>query len=409
MTEPDRSRRVRLVLCGRDGEPVGALPWFVVDDPWWPEVEPVVRAARDRFGVDAIVLRLLSAETDSTVMGGSVSYLAEVDEVPRKARIEPVDPDIAGPDSVLRAYWARPGGVEATIAWADAHLAAIGRPRTDPAVQVKTWNLSSILRLPTSAGDAWCKSVPPFMAHEGAIIALVGAKEPSLVPVVLAAHPRSGTVLMVGIEGEDQWEAPEDRLVGMVHRLVALQARWIGDVPTLLSAGLPDVRARAFMDTVSALLRRADVRSQLTADELDRLDGVVADLPRRLAALRGCGLPDTLVHGDFHPGNWRSSGGDLVLVDWGDSGVGHPLLDLPGFLQRVPEGARERVRSAWLDAWHGERPDADVQRAAELIPSIAALYAAVTYQRFLDHIEPSERVYHQLDVPICLRRALTEG
>ena len=29
----------------------------------------------------------------------------------------------------------------------------------------------------------------------------------------------------------------------------------------------------------------------------------------RFTLLKDCGLPDTIVHGDFHPGNWRSDGG----------------------------------------------------------------------------------------------------
>ena len=57
---------------------------------------------------------------------------------------------------------------------------------------------------------------------------------------------------------------------------------------------------------------------------LARLMGM---LDRRLADATACGLPDTIVHGDFHPGNLRCDGAVLTLLDWGDAGVGHPLLD----------------------------------------------------------------------------------
>jgi hypothetical protein len=42
---------------------------------------------------------------------------------------------------------------------------------------------------------------------------------------------------------------------------------------------------------------------------------------------------------------------------------------------------------------------------------VAAARLAVVYQRFLDHIEPSERRYHDGDVPEWLARtaALTSG
>jgi hypothetical protein len=381
-----------------------------VGSPWWPDVEPVVLAARERFGIDVVVLRLLATHASPAVMGGEVTYLAELDsEPPSDLTLGSVDPGEVGGDDALRASWARPGGIAETIAWADEALAASGRPRTGPAAQVKSWNLSSVLRLPTGAGDVWCKSVPPFLAHEGAILALVGARDPSLVPPVLGADRGKGSVLLGDIAGEDQWDAPEERLVEMVRTLVRVQAAWAADIGELEAAGLPDWRARSLPGLVDVLLGRPSVRAQLTGAELAALDALAADLPRRLAALTECGLPETLVHGDFHPGNWRFAAGSLVLLDWGDSGIGHPLFDLAGFLPRVPVGARELVRVAWMRAWRSEYPHADPSRAAELIAPVAALRQALVYQRFLDGIEASEQRYHELDVPDWLRRAAAGG
>jgi hypothetical protein len=65
-----------------------------------------------------------------------------------------------------------------------------------------------------------------------------------------------------------------------------------------------------------------------------------------------------------------------------------------------------RVREACLNAWQAACPGADTARALELIEPIAALRAALVYQGFLDGIEPSERPYHEADVPACLRQAV---
>lgn len=388
------SRTVNLQLCSSVGSPLGTLPPFTVQTPWWPDVEPVVRTARARFGVDIFVLRLLSTETASDVMGGAVCYLAEVIWPPPRATRAPA-PD----DHPLRAHWARPGGIATIVDWADTTLAAAGCPRNGPAVQVKTWNLSSILRLPTADGAVWCKSVPAFFAHEPTVMAIVAEDDPSLVPPVLATD-HAGTTLTADVPGKDQWGAPASRLVEMVRRLVSLQARSrAGD---LLAAGVPDWRAPALISMVDAVLRRA----HLPDNELTALHALAADLPRRFARLAACGLPETLVHGDFHPGNWRLGSGGLVLLDWGDSGVGHPLLDLAAFLSRIPGKLRDQIRSAWLDAWREHRPDSDPIRAARLVAPIAALRQAIIYQCFLDGIEPSEHRYHEADVPQWLRRAL---
>jgi hypothetical protein len=400
-------RRVRLVLCSRDGEPLGTLPEFEVETPWWPDVEPIVEIARRRFSSDIVVLRLLSADSSPPGMGGAVTYLAQlVGEPPRDGVLGGVSAGAAGEDHALRADWARPGGVAATVAWADEALASIGRPRTERFVQVRSWNLSSILRLPTSSGDVWCKSVPPFFAHEGAILALVGADDPSLVPTLLAADAKSRTVLLDDVPGEDQYDTSEPWLIEMVQRLVRLQARWSGRVGDLRAAGLPDWRAGSLPDVIGTVAGRSDVRVQLTAEERVALDALVADLPRRLALLSECGMPETLVHGDFHPGNWRLGDDAFVLLDWGDSGIGHPMLDLAAFLPRVPDEVRERILATWLDAWNTELPSADPLRASELVAPIAALRQALIYQGFLDGIEPDERRYHDADVADWLRRAI---
>ena len=216
---------------------------------------------------------------------------------------------------------------------------------------MKTWNLSPLLRLPTGTGAVWSKSVPPFMGHEGAILAMVGETFPDLVPPLLAADPATRTVLLDDVPGEDLFDAEIPQLIEMVARLVTLQAGFADRVEELLAARLPDWRATAFARAATELVGRDDVRSELDERTLDALDALVADLPRRLAELEACGLPDTLVHGDFHPGNWRSGRGLPVLIDW-DSGVGHPLFDMPAFLTRIrpamsgPSGARGPTRGA---------------------------------------------------------------
>ncbi len=398
-------RCVSLVLCDDKGDILGALPSFAVDDPWWPEARSVVWAARERFAAHVIVLRMLHVVSDGD-NGGDVTYLAElVGEVPPDLPLGPA-PAIDDGVEPLRAAWARPGGVAGAIAWADAALAGIGRPRVGSVEQIKTWNLSSVLRLPTAAGDVWCKSVPPFLTHEGGIIELVGADEPTLVPPLLASNPVSRTVLLGNVPGADDWDAPAERLLLMVDHLVRLQARWSDRVDELLDAGLPDWRDRPLGGLVEALVSRIDVRVQLTDGELRALDDLVGTLQDRFVQLEGCGIPGTLVHGDFHPGNWRSDGRSLVLLDWGDAGVGHPMLDMSSFDQYVPEDVRPRIREAWIEAWRGVRPGSDPARAETVIAPIAALRRAVIYQGFLDRIEPSERRYHEADVRDWLRAAV---
>jgi Ser/Thr protein kinase RdoA (MazF antagonist) len=185
----------------------------------------------------------------------------------------------------------------------------------------------------------------------------------------------------------------------MVDALVELQATTAAGAGELLALGVHDWRVDAFV------ARAADVVGRdAPAAERAVLGRLLDNLPARFAALAECGLPDGLVHGDFHPGNVRWSRGTPVLLDWGDCGIGHPLLDLPAFLDRAGSDAG-RLRDRWLRRWSAAVPGSDPARAATLVAPVAALRQAIVYREFLDGIEASEYVYHRDDVPTWLTRA----
>ena len=56
-------------------------------------------------------------------------------------------------------------------------------------MQVKTWNLSCVHRLPTASGPAWLKCVPAFMQPECLPIRAVATRHPDLTPDLIAARP----------------------------------------------------------------------------------------------------------------------------------------------------------------------------------------------------------------------------
>lgn len=375
-----------LVLVDAAGALLGALPPVPVEVPWWPEVADVVARARARHGVDVHVLRLLSADRPRQP-GGHVTYLAQVFAPPAVA-LTPVDVDLA--PHPLRAPYAVPGGPAASVAWA---LAAAGRDGLT-AVQQRTWNLSMIWRLEAAGAPvAWLKQVPPMFAHEPAVLALVDGVAPGLVPAVLrAAAP--GRMLLAHVPGEDRYDADADFRAAVAAAWHPAQAHFAGRIDELLAAGVPDRRFDA------------DRWARVAEPFLDRIDGLATlldGLPARLAAIRACGLPDTLVHGDLHPGNVRADGDTRVIVDWGDATVAHPAYDI----LRLAEGLDEpgKVLHAWAQRWRADLPGTEPERAVDLIRPVAELRAAAAYADFLDRIEPAERPYHEADVPARLSAA----
>ncbi len=391
-----QQRVATLVVCTPTGETLGQMPPFEPELPWWQDAEGLVRWVRERHSVEVTVLRLLEAALPAPP-GGEVTYLVETSD-PR-ARNMSLAPWIGSLEGhPLRLVYAEPGGPARDLEWAASALEERGFRRSGPAEQVRTWNLSSLWRIPVEGETLWLKCVPPFFAHEGEILTrLQGASVPTLV-----AHA-SGRILMREIAGEDQYDAGPRALQALVSILVGLQTQWSGRDEELLALGLPDWRAAALSEAIESVVRRT--APDLSDADVRALDYMVDGLPERFAGLRECGVPDSLVHGDFSPGNSRGDGTELVLLDWGDCGVGHPLLDQSAFMDRTSSEAHPQVFDHWHNAWRLAVPGSDPARAVELLTPVAAARQAVTYQGFLDRIEPSEHPYHRADPALWLRRA----
>jgi len=338
-------RLVTLVLCDASGAMLGELDPFLCRPQHWPEMEEVVATARSDFGLEVTVLRMLS--TEAPYAGGAVSYLAQLTAGSRLTPLPPVGAEQRGAvdsDPTHRPWWAEPGWLHEVEDWVDDALCGHGRSRTGRLHQRRTWNLSCILTSPTTSGTVWIKAVPPFLAD---------------------------------------------------------------DVEHCLSVGAADGRTGQIVTEVRHTLDRARDLGALSTHELAGLEELAADLPRLLAEIDACGLPDTLVHGDLHPGNWRRDGANLTLLDWGGSRIGNPALDLRAFVERISDaGQQERARSVWADAWRRQVHGCDPARAVELIEPVAQLCAATAYQHVLDHIEQTEQPYHALDPDERLRAAL---
>jgi Ser/Thr protein kinase RdoA (MazF antagonist) len=166
---------------------------------------------------------------------------------------------------------------------------------------------------------------------------------------------------------------------------------------------MPDWRAPTLCAAIANVVDRT--RDDIPAEDRVTLADLVRGLPGRFDDVASCGIRDTLVHGDFHPGNFRGDGRALTLLDWGDSGVGHPLLDQPAFLDPISNSAVSPVRAHWLQQWSEAVAGSDPARASALLAPVAAARRAVVYRSFLDNIEPSEQPYHRADPAMWLNRA----
>ncbi|WP_436493379.1 aminoglycoside phosphotransferase family protein [Actinokineospora sp. HUAS TT18] len=375
------SRTVSAVVTAGP-ESFGEVGPFAVSVPWWSEVGEVVDWVSAAIGVPVHVLRLLSTDGDG-MRGGHVRYHAEALRRPDRPGVP-----FAVDDNPLRSSWARADGLRDLLDWAASTLAALGRPLTGPARQRRTWNLSALFTLPTASGPVWLKATPPFAADEAAVIAAFAAADPTAVPTVVASAP--GRLLIEDIPGADCWETDADTVAGTITRFVAAQA---AAVPP---PGLP--HRTLLIDPLLSTL------PELTVSEIRAAERLAARWPE----LAECGLPTTLVHGDFHPGNWRSACGPTRVLDFADAYVGDPFLDGLRARDFLP-AHREIVTTTWCAAWRERVPGCDPERALRIGEPLAHLMYAVRYQEFLDGIEESERIYHLGDPAASVQQAISSA
>jgi len=251
--------------------------------------------------------------------------------------------------------------------------------------------------LPTSDGPVWLKAIPPFALAEPIAIRTFAEVDPKLVPNVIASGP--GRLLLADVPGKDCWDASLETMSDVVRRLVTAQAR-IGRPPP----GIPDRRPETLAVAVRDLLD-GPVGAELTTEELR----AARSLRPRWKMLDECGLPDTVVHGDFHPGNWRCGDGPPVVLDFADAHLGSPVLDGIRAIDYLPANRRRAAANAWIAAWTAALPRSRPAEALRIGEPLAHLAYAVRYQEFLDHIEPSEHVYHLGDPAVAIRDALVSA
>ncbi|MEU8260397.1 aminoglycoside phosphotransferase family protein [Micromonospora sp. NPDC048999] len=385
---------ITLVLVDDAGAPLGALPPFEVPEPWWQQVGAIVGGVRHHHGVDVAVLRLLAADRPEPP-GGHLTYLGQV-TTPPAVPLEPVSVDLS--PHPLRAPWAQPGGPARSLAWAAGELHRLGRPVTATA-QHRTWNLSAIWRLDGEHGSAWLKQVPGFFRHEAAVLRWLATTVPGTAPALLAADD-TGRILLDHVPGEDRYAADDAERAAIAADHHVLQLRAVDHADALVAAGVPDLRGPALA---------AWIRRWLAPHDVSVVADLLADLDERLDQVRDCGLPDTLVHGDLHPGNVRGDGRRQAVIDWADSFVGHPAFDILRLTETLAPSAAAPLLDAWAARWRADLPGSDPERAVDLLRPVAPLRLAAVYAMFLAGIEPSEHPYHAADVPACLGRAAAEA
>jgi Ser/Thr protein kinase RdoA (MazF antagonist) len=293
-------------------------------------------------------------------------------------------------DAPLRAPWCRPGWYHGATSWALAQLERAGRRAEGAPEQVRQWDISSIIRIPTVEGDAYLKAVPAYFSHEGDVLRAIGSLAPDELPRVIADDPARHWTLFEEIDGASPPEQDGGHAADALALLARLQIAAIPHAERLLRA-CPDRRLEHLPAEAAWLLARPGLADSVDAETWKRCTAFARHIERYVGELRACGVPETLVHGDFHLGNVAAEAGRLTLFDWTDACVSHPLFDLATVFYDGHDGPREAALDAYVHAWRAVVPAERLRRALPLADALACIHHAVSYERIAEGMEPGAR------------------
>jgi aminoglycoside phosphotransferase (APT) family kinase protein len=153
-----------------------------------------------------------------------------------------------------------------------------------------------------------------------------------------------------------------------------------------LAHGVPDLRVTTLPARFDELLRR---ELPLESEEIDLLRAFAPRFAGLCDELVAHDVPETVQHDDLHMANVYAGGGQLRVLDWGDSSISHPFASLVvtfRFLEQVTKLSPEdpwfaRLRDAYLEPW-----GRGLEGVLALAMRVGALAHAIAWLRQRDHL-----------------------
>jgi hypothetical protein len=294
----------------------------------------------------------------------------------REGRVEPPG----------RGTWNAPGWYDDASEWIQSQLLSHGIEMTAPPEQFKHWVITSALRVPTDHGDYYFKAVPPVFAQEPGITAALAARYPEYVPAPLATRslPGEGWMLMPDFKGKVLEDISVEQLSEALRILARMQIDSVSRVEELRAAGCLDRRLERLAAEIRTLLYDPAVLKGLLPGEIEKVQKLGPTFEKMCERLASYGVPQTLLHGDFHGGNLLGRDGKVLIFDWTDGCIAHPFLDLITAIDNshptLGEAERTAVRDAYLREWSDYESPERLLEAAQLAWPLGALHQVVSYR-----------------------------
>ena len=288
------------------------------------------------------------------------------------------------------APFARPGWLAELFEWVDGQIKPLGLRLTGHYTQFNASPAFSLVRLETNDSAVWFKATGEPNRHELPVTACLARLFSEYIPRLLGVHTPWNGWLTQEVSGTSLDHTREFSTWSKAAKDFAeLQIQSVASQAQLLEAQCKDLRLPTLVAQIDPFLDR--MREFMAAQEKTEpaplTDPQLARLGSRLkqacASLREAGLPDTLGHLDFNPGNIFVAPGRSVFLDWSEACLTTPLITfeyLREHFERTPissSTAVEHLVNSYLEPWQSLVAPADWNRAIAVSPLVAVFAYAV--------------------------------
>jgi hypothetical protein len=319
-------------------------------------------------------------------------------------------------DQSIQLPWMQKSWLEQARTWVHAELERQDIYVTGLIEQPDVGLSSTVLRVPSTAGDIYFKACGPGFAHEPTLTESLWRWRPDCMPQVLAVEAQRGWMLTPDLGTALRSIIQPTRVLQHWRQVLPIYAEvqidLVSRINEILELGgldrrltmLPDHYEQLLTDTEALRIGHSD---GLSTEEYRSLRQFAPKFRAMCEQLAGYRIPETLHHEDFHDANIFIRNSHYTFADWGESGVAHPFFTLLvtsrviAWRLKLAEDDPELVnlRDIYLEPWAPYESRENLIAAFKLAYRVGMVCRALTWRRVLAGAEEPVRAEDAEAVP----------